>query len=525
MTKQENITNKHYKAPDVVAFSYMYILSENIYWQVLRIWLVTQNFSFIIAGCTVITLLFSPALKSTNFTVFVLLVILTNVSGAIGVLSTLAGTILIEREWVVLISEGHTPDVLPKINSTIRRIDLTCKLLAPVISGFIMSFISVKASAMTLAIWNTVAVWLEYWLFTSVYTGIPALAESSQRRISRLSPSDTVEMASTSAERVGLISQSDEISVSVEIGWRRRLTDWFSKNPFVGAWSVYSQQDVVLPGVALALLYFTVLSLGLQNSKDCSCNAIVGTIGSSSSSSTKTGYDFLGMKRKRRRIPLSRESKETEIVDQVEKSKTVGFVFKVSKHHEDESWGKEAFLLMGFGCIIIATLEWKGIPAFVIGIARGISAMIGIAATVLYPILQSHASTLRPGLWAIWSQWTCLLVCVASILVQNHLLSASMLMAGVATSRLGLWMFDLSVSQQMQDQVPESDRCVVGGVQNSLQSTMDMLGYIMGMIISNPQVSMLYSFAHTVYHLHCHPGFLGVDSVVLFGSDICCIAL
>ena len=59
---------------------------------------------------------------------------------------------------------------------------------------------------------------------------------------------------------------------------------------------------------------------------------------------------------KRRRIPLSRENKETEIVDQVEKFKTVGFVFKVSKHHEDENWGKEAFLLMGFGCIIIGSV-------------------------------------------------------------------------------------------------------------------------------------------------------------------------
>lgn len=51
-----------------------------------------------------------------------------------------------------------------------------------------------------------------------------------------------------------------------------------------------------------------------------------------------------------------------------------------------------------------ATLEWQGIPAYVIGIARGISATVGIAATFLYPVLESHVSTLRTGLWSIWSQ-------------------------------------------------------------------------------------------------------------------------
>jgi iron-regulated transporter 1 len=51
-----------------------------------------------------------------------------------------------------------------------------------------------------------------------------------------------------------------------------------------------------------------------------------------------------------------------------------------------------------------ATLEWEGIPAYVIGIARGISAVIGIAATVLYPVLQFHISAIRTGLWSIWSQ-------------------------------------------------------------------------------------------------------------------------
>jgi len=51
-----------------------------------------------------------------------------------------------------------------------------------------------------------------------------------------------------------------------------------------------------------------------------------------------------------------------------------------------------------------ANLEWEGIPAYVIGIARGISAAIGIAATVAYPVLQSQISTIRTGLWSVWSQ-------------------------------------------------------------------------------------------------------------------------
>lgn len=157
-----------------------------------------------------------------------------------------------------------------------------------------------------------------------------------------------------------------------------------------------------------------------------------------------------------------------------------------------------------------ASLEWQGIPAFVIGIARGISAVVGIAATFVYPVLQSRISTLRTGLWSIWSQWTMLLLCVASICIRNRIVSAYILITGVATSRLGLWMFDLAVIQQMQDQVCENDRCVVGGVQNSLQSTMDLLGYVMGIIISKPQdfwglilLSFLTAtFAALLYSMH-----------------------
>lgn len=157
-----------------------------------------------------------------------------------------------------MISERHPPEVLTNINSTMRRIDLVCKLLSPVISGFIISFISLKASAMTLAVWNIISVWLEYWLFTSVYDGIPALEESSQRRVSRLALGDVGESSSVSQQIERLIP-NDVDARSAERSWKVKMFNWFSKVPFVTAWKVYLEQDTVLPGVALALLFFTVL--------------------------------------------------------------------------------------------------------------------------------------------------------------------------------------------------------------------------------------------------------------------------
>ncbi|KAI4338912.1 hypothetical protein MLD38_023919 [Melastoma candidum] len=354
------------------------------YLRVLQLWLVPQNLSFVVAGVSVVLLLTYSDLKNSDVMAFVLLVVITNISGAIGVLSTLAGTILIEREWVVVMSENQPPGLLTQMNSIIRRIDLISKLFAPVVSGFIISFGSLIASAATLAVMCTVSGCLQYWLLVSVFRGIPALVERNLQR--------TSEASGSALEKPSLVETRDSSSAN--------LSKNIARMPFISSWKLYLKQIVVLPGVSLALLYFTVLS---------------------------------------------------------------------------------------FGSLMTATLEWEGTPAFVIGIARGVSAVIGISATFVYPALQSNVSTLRTGLWSIWMQWMFLVVCVGSILPKNGLVSASMLMGGVAASRLGLWMFDLAVIQQMQDEVPESDRMIVGGVQNSLQSFLDLMGYVMGIIVSDPK--------------------------------------
>lgn len=159
---------------------------------------------------------------------------------------------------LLVISEGQAPELLTKINSVTRRIDLSCKLLAPVITGFIISFVSLKASAITLALWNAVSVWVEYWLFTSVYNGIPALGQSSQRKMARLSHGDP-ERTNLTSDGDTLLSDTGDDSELAYRKSRKKFSEWISEISYIDAWRVYLQQEVVLPGLALALLFFTVL--------------------------------------------------------------------------------------------------------------------------------------------------------------------------------------------------------------------------------------------------------------------------
>lgn len=159
----------------------------------------------------------------------------------------------------MVISEGHPPEVLTKLNSIIRRIDLICKLFAPVATGFLISFVSLKASAVTLAVWNILSVCVEYWLLLSVYNKIPALTECDQKRGSRLAIINLEEGPSTSEERTNFSSNDGNNLELSKVNCMGKVIERVSNNSYVKAWQVYMNQDVVLPGLALALLYFTVL--------------------------------------------------------------------------------------------------------------------------------------------------------------------------------------------------------------------------------------------------------------------------
>lgn len=51
----------------------------------------------------------------------------------------------------------------------------------------------------------------------------------------------------------------------------------------------------------------------------------------------------------------------------------------------------------------------------------------------------------------------------------------------------GLWSFDLTVTQLIQENVMESERGVINGVQNSMNYLLDLLHFIMVILAPNPE--------------------------------------
>lgn len=159
---------------------------------------------------------------------------------------------------MVVIANGEPPEFLTRMNSVIRRIDLTCKLAAPVLSGLIISFISLKASAISIALWNILSVFLQYWLLRSVYNGIPALKEGKQRQKDEF-PTDNCSMSPMASEKLASVIPSQGNSSSAQNRSSSSILGNIVCLPCVDPWVVYMCQEVVLPGVALAFLFFTVL--------------------------------------------------------------------------------------------------------------------------------------------------------------------------------------------------------------------------------------------------------------------------
>lgn len=94
-----------------------------------------------------------------------------------------------------------------------------------------------------------------------------------------------------------------------------------------------------------------------------------------------------------------------------------------------------------------AYLVWRGMSMEAIGIWRGISAAAGLGGTFVYHFLSKRVDLVQSGMLSIVFQFICLSLSFASLFIENYHTSLGMLISGVCCSRVGLWVFDISVTQ------------------------------------------------------------------------------
>jgi iron-regulated transporter 1 len=346
--------------------------------------------------------------------------------------------VAMERDWVVVMGEAaataaaastasnqREPDKswLSDTNVAMRQIDLSCKVVAPAVTGLLIgsrtgrdeqdgytSHDDLAWAAMVVGLLNVAALVVEYICTARIYALVPALARQKVPALDRSESSHVADEPPPTELRHLSLGSSDHAAHGVrtkrKFGLPRGL-------------KVYLEQPIRWAGIGLSLLYLNALT---------------------------------------------------------------------------------------FGGLMTAYLVWRGMRPEAVGAWRGASSAAGLAGTLAYRASTGGLTLVQTGAWSVLCEWICVSVGFASLFVARYDLSTIMLIAGVCASRVGLWVFDISVTQLMQEFIPGPVRGVVGGTQQSLNAFFQLSSFALGLIFPNPRD----------FHIYASAGFVAVGLSAIF---------
>uniref|UniRef100_A0A8D2DCJ3 Solute carrier family 40 member n=1 Tax=Sciurus vulgaris TaxID=55149 RepID=A0A8D2DCJ3_SCIVU len=430
-----------------------------------------QNTS-VTACCVLLMLLFSYRREMEQiwhgwFTVSVACYTVLITLAAVANLAGTALTITIQRDWIVSLTGGNRGQ-LAGMNAAVRRLDQIINIFAPLSVGQVMTWASHVIGCGFILGWNLVSLLVEFLFLSRVYQLVPQLAVKPHQqtwghfleRQQELGCHSQVESWPQGPHKPkDSRSHLEGKQVTTErfllcLRNTRRLLHTCREG-----WETYCRQTIFLPGLGLAFLYMTVL---------------------------------------------------------------------------------------GFDCITTGYAYTQGIGGSLLSILTALSALSGLMGTILFTWLRRHYGLVTTGVISSWLHIGCLTLCVFSVFApgspfdmavlsfplsknssSNHeftvlfdgqqdpeqpesYVSIVLLFSGVILARIGLWSFDLTVTQLLQENIPEAERGAVNGVQCSLNYLMDLIHFILVMLAPRPQqfgmlvfISMLFvTTGHVLYFFY-----------------------
>ncbi|TKS81939.1 Solute carrier family 40 member 1 CAR1 [Collichthys lucidus] len=415
-------------------------------------------------------------------------------------LASTALTIAIQRDWIVVIT-GYNRGHLAGMNATMRRIDQVTNILAPLAVGQVMTLASNVVGCGFILGWNLVSLIVEFFFLSRVYRIVPALsikppAEDEEQAYLQMTKrrrsQDQGNVAQLQPPTEGNCNTSLRLKETTTLPLCFRRFRWLVGTCKDG-WRAYYRQPVFLAGMGLAFLYTTVLGF------DCITTGYAYTQGISGS--------LLSL--------LMGVSAMTGLMG------TVMFT-RLRKTYGLINTGIISSCLH-LGCLLlcVCSVFAPGSPMDLSLLMPYITANSSAELGGIAGQRQKHTYSLRvgsnqpllPDRSSIhWTNNTVLFDNVPSGTAPESYISIILLFLGVITARIGLWSFDLTVTQLLQENICESERGVVNGVQSSMNYLMDLLHFIM--VISAPQpqhfgilviISVIFiTTGHTMYFLYAH---------------------
>ncbi len=341
-------------------------------------------------------------------------------------LASVGSKIVIEKDWIVVISRNDN-DRLSQINAVFRTLDLTTLSLSPLVAGLVFDLVSSSAAAIFIAAWNIVSVVIEYFLLHLIYQEYPQLA------VKKVLDNQEKQEQDPKIDDVKVIKKESSCNPC------SRITE------LAHGWWLYMKYPVRNAGFGLAFLYMTVL--GFDNItygfclQQCVRESILGgLVGVSAIFGVSGSISF----------PFFRK------------------YFGLTK---TGLIGMTLLILTLVMCVVSIVLPGSPFdPDFLSNLDKSGMAELGNRLVSLTPMSSNDTSSDL--------EQDCQVESFVSVIV---------LMSGLITARFGLWVSDLTITQILQERVQEEHRGVIGGVQNSLNSSMDMIKFILVIILPEPE--------------------------------------
>ena len=424
------------------------------------------------------------------------------------------------------------------LNACMRRIDLCCKLMAPVLVGAVITYTDYFTSTLFVASWNVISYFAEFGLLCIVYYYIPTLAHKKYRKLTE-TPEDQGEEGKEEGgvvtEESG-VNEGDDENVFVAERHRsksckQRCVTILSKlsTPYItirDGWKIYARQEIARVGIAMSLLYVTVLGFSgvtaayfkIQGLTEVLIGVFQGVGGIIAIIGT---FVYVPL---RRRVGTVRAGLFGMCAQFFMLMFCVAAIF--APGNRNDTGGKDYYSPYCPSSAMVDNTSGITLNVTITPSQTLATSLPSIAITSTY--LMSTTVMLNPS--PLPTEYTSSRVLHSTYSAPPYLHSYSinphsntsagtnntrndgeeskkhaftisliLLLIGVLGARFGLWMFDLSVSQLLQEKVKEEERGVVSGVMNVFIANNDMLHYLLAIAAPDPKYFGILTLISVVF--------------------------